>query len=127
MLLASHGFVLAIVAVAVMDCASASCFILAISARQAVTPLSLIGRVSSSSATLTATVRAMAAASFGFLLAVFGAGTMIWTLLVITVPAGLWLVAGRAGRQPIGSSPSSRRHGPAFFHIRSRFTVHSGK
>jgi|GEM_PF-5488282 hypothetical protein len=53
---------------------------------------------------LTATVRAMAASSFGFLLSAFGARTMIWALLVITIPAGLWLVAVRAGRQVIGAT-----------------------
>jgi predicted MFS family arabinose efflux permease len=90
-LLIARGFLVAITGVAILDCSSASCFILAISARQAMTPSAVIGRVTASSAMITGAVRGSAAVSFGFLLNYFGATTMIWVLVVITIPAGLWL------------------------------------
>jgi MFS family permease len=118
-LLIARGFLVAITGVAILDCSSASCFILAISARQAMTPSAVIGRVTASSAMITGVVRGSAAVSFGFLLNYFGATTMIWVLVVITIPAGLWLCLARPGRVLIAdtradeasSSQRVARHG----------------
>ncbi|GAA2078460.1 MFS transporter [Actinomadura alba] len=78
--------VLLAAAVAVLDGASALCFIIASATRQRITPGEAIGRLTAASGAITSTVRVLAVAGIGVLVDAFSASTTLFGLALIGAP-----------------------------------------